>query len=84
MTDWLLHATAEATNLPQLDEIAATVQATAPFPDATYTLFIGIGIGASSNTNDLHNEESIRITRVTITGGGGTVKSDEFACAALP
>jgi hypothetical protein len=63
---------------------AAAAPATAALPDATYTLFIGVGIGPNSSDNDQHNEESIRIARVTVSAGGGTVKSDEFACAALP
>lgn len=63
---------------------SVTAQATAPLPDGPYTLFIGIGLGAIMSDTDQHNEESIRITRVTVSCGGGTVKSDEFACAALP
>jgi len=79
-----IRTAAGASSTTTVNGQAVTAQATAPFPDATYTLFIGIGIGPIANDNDLHDEESIRITRVTVTGGGGTVKSDEFACAALP
>jgi hypothetical protein len=44
-----------------------------PFDAEPLSLFIGIGNGGLQET-------SIKITSVTVTGGGGTVKSDSFDC----
>ena len=55
---------------------SVTAQSTAPFPEQPLTLFLGIddldgtGMGTAS----------IKVTGVTITGGGGAVHSDDFSC----
>ena len=63
--------------------MTATSQSTVPFPAGSYTLFLGIGYAPVTSDTDQHADESIRITGVTVSGGGGTVKSDDFSCGTL-
>jgi hypothetical protein len=56
-----------------------TAQSTAPFDYAPLKLFLSIG------DHDVKSPDtgatSIAITKVTVSGGGGGVKSDDFSCA---
>jgi hypothetical protein len=56
---------------------SVAAQSTVPFPEQPLTLFLGIddmdGMGAGT--------ASIKVTGVTVTGGGGAVHSDDFSCA---
>jgi hypothetical protein len=53
-----------------------TAQSTVPFPEQPLTLFLGIddmdGMGMGT--------ASIKVTGVTVTGGGGAVHPDDFSC----
>ena len=76
-------ATGATSTTTMKNGMTATSRSTTPLPDVSYTLFIGIGIGPFSYDEDEHDEASIRITGVTVSGGGGTVKSDDFSCGTL-
>jgi hypothetical protein len=55
---------------------SARAEAVEPIEQEPFTLFISIGNPDGSGTGPA----SLRITDVTVTGGGGVLKSDDFSC----
>jgi hypothetical protein len=55
-----------------------TAHSTEPFPEQPLTLYLAIG---NLSGPDEMGTASVEFTRVTVTGGGGQVKSDDFSCA---
>lgn len=56
----------------------AVAESTGDFSDSPLALFIAIGDDYAHGADT--GAASIRIKRVTVTGGGGAVKSDDFTC----
>jgi hypothetical protein len=54
----------------------ASAQSTEPFPEQPLILTLWMD---DSNSSGMH-EAGVKVTQVTVNGGGGRVKSDDFSC----